>query len=72
MWSIVESRLRRVRGSMLVEKLGGGRGILQWKEKRVFWFYSFPVILHAGHPATSESPLKLGFGDADQNIRLIP
>lgn len=34
MWSIAESRLRRVRGSMLVEKLGGGRGILQWKEKK--------------------------------------
>lgn len=63
--SIVERRLRRVRGSVLVEKLGGGRGILQGKEKRVFWFYVFPLTLHTGHPANSESSLKPGFGDPD-------
>jgi len=70
-WSVVESRLRRARDSLLIEKLGGGRDILQWKEKRVFWFCIFPVILYAGHPAISESSLKLGFGDPDQNISLL-
>lgn len=57
---------------MLVGKLVGGKGVLQWKEKRVFCFCIFPVILHARHPAISEYPLKLEFGDCERNISLIP
>lgn len=72
MWAIVESRLRRVRGSLLVRKYGEAEVCCSGKKKRVFWFSVFLVILHAGHPAISESPLKLGFGDPDKHISLIP